>query len=143
MTLAVLTVLQNTVTIGFNVSPSLPGHVYLVLKTGEVHKGELVGFYWHGNYPYAKGSSFVKYAAGTEGDRVSRDGRNYSINGKQMGRAKELSLTGEPLEMGPTGVIPANKIYVMAPHKDSLDSRYALTGWIDKKQVIGPAYEIF
>jgi conjugal transfer pilin signal peptidase TrbI len=32
---------------------------------------------------------------------------------------------------------------VRAPHPDSLDSRYALTGWIAEDQIIGRAYALF
>jgi conjugal transfer pilin signal peptidase TrbI len=29
-----------------------------------------------------------------------------------------------------------------APHPDSLDSRYALVGWVDEEQIIGRAFQI-
>jgi conjugal transfer pilin signal peptidase TrbI len=47
------------------------------------------------------------------------------------------------LALGPTGVIPANHFYVYAPHKDSLDSRFALTGWIPLERVSGRAIPLF
>jgi conjugal transfer pilin signal peptidase TrbI len=60
-----------------------------------------------------------------------------------MSSAKPRSQTGEPLVLGPTGVIPANHFYVYAPHKDSLDSRFALTGWIPLERVSGRAIPLF
>jgi conjugal transfer pilin signal peptidase TrbI len=32
---------------------------------------------------------------------------------------------------------------VRAPHPDSLDSRYALTGWVTQAQIIGRAHVLF
>ena len=39
--------------------------------------------------------------------------------------------------------LPAGRYYVRAPHPDSLDSRYRLTGWISDAQIIGRAYALF
>ena len=41
------------------------------------------------------------------------------------------------------GVIPAGHYYVYAPHKDSLDSRYALVGWISEEEIIGRTFSLF
>ena len=38
-----------------------------------------------------------------------------------------------PLALGPTGVIPEGHYYVSGTHPDSLDSRYALAGWIPRE----------
>ena len=54
-----------------------------------------------------------------------------------------MSRRGEALEPGPTGLIPPGRYYVRAPHPDSLDSRYRLTGWVDASQIIGRAYALF
>jgi conjugal transfer pilin signal peptidase TrbI len=43
---------------------------------------------------------------------------------------------------GPTGKIPPSHYYMAAPHPDSLDSRYALVGWIKDEHVIGRAFQI-
>jgi hypothetical protein len=32
---------------------------------------------------------------------------------------------------------------VRAPHPDSLDSRYRLTGWIEASQIVGRSYALF
>jgi len=42
-----------------------------------------------------------------------------------------------------TGVLNADEYYVQAPHLDSLDSRYRLTGWIAANRIIGRAYALF
>lgn len=130
-------------TIGINVSPSLPQHVFLVHKGAAVSKGDFIAFRWHGGGPIRPGVLFVKIAAGTKGDVVTREGRNFYLNGELVGIAKERSLTGMPLDVGPIGVIPQGEYYVLGTHKDSLDSRYAIGGWIKEQQVIGRAYALF
>jgi conjugal transfer pilin signal peptidase TrbI len=69
--------------------------------------------------------------------------RVFHVNGTPVGVAKALSRQGKPLEPGPTGILPAGRYYVRAPHPDSLDSRYRLTGWISESQIIGRAYALF
>jgi conjugal transfer pilin signal peptidase TrbI len=59
------------------------------------------------------------------------------------GQAKTIARDGRPLLPGPTGVIPSGRFHVYAPHPDSLDSRYAITGWIRHDQIIGKAYALF
>jgi conjugal transfer pilin signal peptidase TrbI len=83
--------------------------------------------------------TFVKMVKGVPGDVVTREGRDYYINGVKVATAKEFSLKGEPLELGPTGIIPAGRYFVWTPHKDSLDSRYGRAGWISQDDVIGRA----
>jgi conjugal transfer pilin signal peptidase TrbI len=60
-----------------------------------------------------------------------------------VGYAKTVSRQGQPLDPGPTGTLPPGHYYVRAPHPDSLDSRYRLTGWIADAQIIGRAYALF
>ena len=85
----------------------------------------------------------VKLVAVVAGDTVTRANRDYFVNGVHVGPAKSVSRQGVPLELGPTGVLPAGHYYVRAPHPDSLDSRYRLTGWVSQTQIIGRAYALF
>ncbi len=39
--------------------------------------------------------------------------------------------------------MPIGSYYVRAPHPDSLDSRYALTGWVSLSQIFGRAHALF
>jgi hypothetical protein len=41
-----------------------------------------------------------------------------------------------------TGTIPPHHYFMSAPNPDSLDSRYALVGWVDEQSIIGRAIEI-
>ncbi len=128
---------------GLNASPSLPDRFFLIHKGEMPQRGEYIAFRWLGGGPYPAGVTFVKVVAGMAGDTVTRADRDYFVNGTHVGQAKTVSRQGAPLELGPTGVLPAGHYYVRAPHPDSLDSRYRLTGWVSEEQIIGRAYALF
>ena len=131
-------------TIGINASSSLPHHLYLIDKSNKaVEKGAYISFRWHGGGPYGKGVSFTKQVKGVPGDVVTVQDSEFFINGVPVGKAKPRATTGQILKPGPTGVIGEHEFYVFAPNPDSLDSRYALTGWIKDSAVIGRAIVIF
>jgi conjugal transfer pilin signal peptidase TrbI len=129
--------------LGLNASPSLPHRLFLIHKGELPQRGEYVAFRWGGGGPYPAGVTFVKVIAGMAGDAVTRTDRDFFVNGTPVGQAKTVSRQGIPLELGPTGILPAGRYYVRAPHPDSLDSRYRLTGWISDAQIIGRAYALF
>lgn len=133
---------QQHFTFGLNVSPSLPARIFLIHKGEMPQQGQYVAFRWPGGGPYPAGITFVKIIAGTAGDAVSCVDRDFFVNGSYVGRTKPVSRQGTPLEPGPTGILPAGHYYVRAPHPDSLDSRYRLTGWISQSQIIGRAYAL-
>jgi conjugal transfer pilin signal peptidase TrbI len=130
-------------TIGLNASFSLPHHVYLIRKGEMPQRGDYVAFRWHGGGPYPAGATFIKILAGLPGDAVMRRGRRFYVNGVPVGEAKTTSKEGAALDAGHTGVLPPGRYYVRAPHPDSLDSRYRLTGWIAQSEIIGRAYVLF
>lgn len=141
---AVCVLFQVFFKVGINVTESLPNRAFLVTKFDhQVQRGDYVSFAWNGTEPYPKGIEFVKIIKGVPGDVVSYRGRWVFINGQFVAVAKAFSKTQKPLELGPSGVIPEGKYFVYATHPDSLDSRYALTGWIDQSAVLGRAYPIF
>jgi len=136
-------------TIGVNASESLKDYsLFLVIKGDKnIARNDLVAFEYVGTNPYDPRLRWVKRAAGVAGDVVTVEGRKFFVNGKEMGTAKEYgkrgALKGKTLELGPTGVIPEGHIYVQADHPDSLDSRYALMGWVAEERIIGRAVVIF
>lgn len=136
-------VFQSHFTLGINASPSLPHRLYLIHKGAMPMRGDLVAFRWAGDGPYPAGVTFVKILEGAPGDTVARVDRDFFVNGHAVGNAKPFSRAGIALEPGATGILPADRYYVRAPHPDSLDSRYALTGWITHEQIIGRAYALF
>ena len=130
--------------LGVNVTESLPNKLFLITKFDhELRRGDYVCFTWHGAKPYPNGVEFVKIVRGVPGDVVTFQDRSVFVNGEFVATAKEFSKHHEPLDLGPTGVIPEGKLFVYATHPDSLDSRYALTGWIDSSTVLGRAYAVF
>lgn len=123
---------------------SLPDKTFLLLKQDkQVHRGDYIQFKWHGGGPYPKGLAFVKLVKGVPGDVVSVRDRQVFINGELVAVAKDRTRRGDPLEVGPQGVIPAGHYFVWTPHPDSLDSRYALTGWIKAEAIQGRAVPLF
>lgn len=130
--------------VGINATESLPYKGFIVSKFDHSFKrGDLMDFVWQGGGTYPKGFEFVKIVGGLPGDKVSFEGRKVFVNGNYIGEAKPVSRFNIPLELGPSGVIPPGKFFVYTNHKDSLDSRYAITGWIDESAVIGKAYGLF
>ena len=125
------------------VSECTGDNVFLIHKGEAVGRDQLAAFRWAGGGPYPAGVTFVKCVKGLPGDLISREGRRYAINGWPVGEAKTHSRQGLPLEPGPVGRLPPGRYYVQAPHPDSLDSRYALTGWIHESQILGRAHVLF
>ncbi|MGJ0015568.1 S26 family signal peptidase [Neisseria gonorrhoeae] len=80
----------------------------------------------------------------TSGNHVTKANRTFFIDGKEVGTAKEYSLDGMKLAINPfEGEIPQRFMWVKTGHKDSLDSRYELSGLIHSGQIIGKAVPIF
>ncbi|MCI0548701.1 MAG: S26 family signal peptidase [Candidatus Rokubacteria bacterium] len=131
-------------TVGVNATPSLPYTLCIIVK-GEFtpRRGDLVAFRWQGGGPYPAGAVFSKFVRGVPGDEVIARGREFFVNGQPVGSAKPFSAKREPLAPGPTGVIPEGRYYVAGSHPDSLDSRYALAGWIRHEALIGKAHVVF
>lgn len=128
-----------------NVSESLKGTLYVIKKGSAVSKGELVGFVWtkETNSPYEIGSTFIKYLSGEEGDVVTTYNRDVYLNSKFIAKAKTRAFSGRKLQIIKDREIPKGFIFVSTPAKDGYDSRYEEFGFIDRKNIIGKAYEIF
>lgn len=133
--------------VSINLTDSLPGRLYLIQKGVKPGLNDFAAFQYQGGGPYAPGTRFLKIVKGIEGAHVvaieSNSGfMNFYVNGSFVGQAKPKSRSGTPLSPGPTGTIPPHHYYMSAPNPDSLDSRYALVGWVDEKYVIGRAIAI-
>lgn len=125
-----------------NATSSLPNWAFLVDKQRFPERGDLVFFEppaspllrrHFGTDP----KPFGKIVYGVGGDRVARQGHLFSVNDRPVARAKRVTRLGEPLDVGPTGIIPQGCYFVGTPHRDSFDSRYAAIGWICRRQIIG------
>lgn len=130
--------------LGINGTDSLPGTLYLVFKHENPDtRGNLVAFYPPENRFYPKDMFFIKKAIGMPGDKVTRQGQDFYLNGEYIATAKTHSQSGKLLDPGPTGIIPNDHYFVWTPHPDSYDSRYEDIGWIPKDRVIGRAVRLF
>lgn len=130
--------------IALNMSDSLPQSAYLVvLGSKPTAVGDFVAFEWQRGQFYRRDWTFVKKVAGLPGQVVSVKDRAVFVNGQSVGYAKPYSMHGVPLEPIQPGVIPKDYLYAQAPHPDSLDSRYRVTGLIETKRIVGKAYAIF
>ncbi len=131
----------------FTLTESMPWHLVLVEKAapapGSLRRGDLVAWRWPGGLIYPEGAVFLKVVKGLPGDRVSVVGRDFFVNGEYVGRAKILSRYGHTLEANRPGGVPAGHYYLYAPHRDSLDSRYAATGFVSRERILGRAYGVF
>ncbi len=160
--LLVVFLLQLVVRIDVNYTESLPDHVFITVKgwKSELKRGDYVAYHFPSESsvsPFRKGDHMVKIIGGVAGDEVRMDAqRNFTIvspdastalvsvvGGSSMGTAKSYSRAGKLLEPGPVGVIPEGAYYVFAPHKDSLDSRYAIVGWVKTDDLIGRTFSLF
>jgi conjugal transfer pilin signal peptidase TrbI len=128
---------------GVNIGTSMPPALYFVERGVMPVKGEHVVFLWQGGGPFKKDSLFIKRVVGVEGDEVTTSGRTVLINGESISMAKTHSRKGEPLEMIQPGRIPAGRYYVHLDNPDSLDSRYAMTGLVDRSIVVGKTHVFF
>lgn len=140
--LAELAAWRDTHGLLINASNSLPNWAFLLDRTKEPVRGDIIFFEpplspllvrHFGNAP----RPFGKLVLGVAGDRVAVADREVFINGRPVGRAKLRSRRGETLELGPAGIIPPNCYFVGTPHPDSFDSRYAVIGWLCGRQILG------
>ena len=127
----------------WNLTESLPGHVYVIQKGAPVKRGDIIGFYWHGGATYPKGEIFLKLVRGVPGDGITVKGREVYVNNTLIGHAKDKSKAGIPLEVTHKLEVGQDELFVATPHRDSFDSRYEMVGNIKQSEVIGRAYEIF
>jgi conjugal transfer pilin signal peptidase TrbI len=125
-----------------NISPSLPYWAIWLDRTATPKRGDIILFdpppsqlleKHFGKEP----KPFGKHVMGVAGDRVTKNKRIFYVNGKPVATAKTHSKRGEPLELGPTGVIPPGCVFVATSHKDGFDSRYASIGWICRPRIFG------
>jgi len=111
--------------------------VYELKNVDRVKKDKLYVFTFPKDTPYyKKGEVFIKYAKCVEGDKLEVKGLNYYCNGKLIGKAKTHDSKGKKVKnFTYNGIIPKDKVFMYAPHKDSYDSRY--WGFLDKEKIIG------
>lgn len=131
-----------------------PLWVYTKFPPGDVQRGDYVVVELPpavaGVYP--PGSTFIKQIAGLPGDRVEARFTGQIENGiytvwhgadaTVVGAAKRVGRKGKALVPGPQGIIPRGRVFIAGTHPDSLDSRYAMMGWVETSRIIGQAWPV-
>lgn len=152
--------LQFFVRLDINYTDSLPDHAFITVKgwkSGLKH-GDYVAYEFPTEShisPFRKGAHMVKLIGGVAGDTVIMDEKgNFrvlradwseaqrALGGSIIATAKPYTKTGRAIKPGPVGVIPEGHYFVFAPHKDSLDSRYEIVGWIKDENILGRTFPI-
>jgi conjugal transfer pilin signal peptidase TrbI len=126
-----------------NMTESLPQRFFLVRFNQKPKVGDFIIFKGLEHLKLPAALTFTKQVKGKGGDIVTRQERDFFINGHWVGKAKMHSLKGKPLAVGPVGMIPEGQYYVATEHKDSFDSRYQQMGWISDAQCIGVAHPLW
>jgi len=132
--------------VGLNYSDSSPYHLFIVSYHADYGVGNQVAVSWKGPdfSGHHKNDVFIKTVGGVEGDLVENKDGVFFVGGKEIGPAQPKASDGTSLEPGPTGLIPAGRVFLSGHHRErSFDSRYALMGWVHKSEVLGRAYPIF
>ena len=127
----------------FNQTDSLPQKVWILVLDQKPKCGDYVAFKAPPNSGIPSNLILHKQVLGVGGDVVVRKGRDFFINGDYVATAKTHSLKGEPLTVGPIGIIPKGQYYVSTPHKDSFDSRYEALGWVNEDRILGVLYPLW
>lgn len=136
-----LMLFTNRYQLAVNVTESLTGSIFLIDKSDKkTVKGEFIAFAWNGAPPIPNGITVIKRVTGITGDKIAVRNRFVFVNGESVGRAKELSRTGNALAVVSEGVIPHGYFFAAGDHPDSFDSRYNPPGLIANRQIKGRAY---
>lgn len=94
-----------------------------------------------------KGTGFVKFLWGVPGDRIEVVGDEvFLTNGAgrwSMGKVKPRARSGAALSPIAPQVIPPGYVYMWAPHRDALDSRYSLMGLVPVSSIAGRAVKLW
>lgn len=125
-----------------NTSESLPNWAFLVELGRFPARGEFVLFD-PGRDPLvlrhfgSQPRPFAKIAYGLPGDQITRIGNSVAVNGAPVAHLKPLTRQGEALAPGPLGIVPQGCVFAGSPHRDGLDSRYAVIGFVCRDRLLG------
>ena len=100
----------------------------------EFKRGDFVGFRYYGKpypeYKLAKGTFVIKQIWGFPGDYLKVDDEHVYVNGELVAGVLHRDSKGRPVKVFYyDGEVPEGKIFVMAAHPRSFDSRYY--GFVD------------
>ena len=123
-----------------NHTPSHSAKYFLIYKTKNVKKGDLITFKSPEAGIYR--DTFTKKIMGVAGDVISVKDSKIFINNAFLGKIKKQSKTGARLYPIDAQKIAKDKYFVWSDNIDSFDSRYAEIGLIHESDIYGVAYPI-
>jgi len=135
--------LGNHFAVVINQTESLPQKVWVMALHQKPKRNDFVAFKPSIKSGLPRNIILHKQVLGVPGDVVTLKDRDFYINGNFVATAKTHSLQGEPLMLGPTGILKEGQYYVSTPHKDSFDSRYQKMGWINLDERLGVLYPLW
>jgi conjugal transfer pilin signal peptidase TrbI len=126
----------------FNVTPSLPYWIVAIDYTARnPQRGDYIVYSFEGEaiqqFPGLRRQPLFKQVAGMPGDVVTVTARHVYVNGREVGFAKTHTITRLPLQPISPTVIPQGYYYVAGQNPDSFDSRYAISGLVARRQILG------
>jgi len=126
----------------FNVTPSLPYWIVTIDYTNRYpQRGDYIVYSFEGDavqqFPGIHHQPLFKQVAGLPGDVVTVIERHVYVNGRDVGLAKTHTITRLPLQPIAPTVIPPGFYYVAGQNPDSFDSRYAISGLVAQRQILG------
>jgi conjugal transfer pilin signal peptidase TrbI len=130
--------------LSINLTDSVPFSVFIIDVSKRAPKaGEYVVFKWRGGAGYDQGTQFVKRVEGVADQDISVVGRAVLIDNKPVAHALERSPRGTLLEPIPAQRIASDTFYMSSSGKNAFDSRYAVFGLIQQKDIVGAAWPVF
>jgi len=133
----------NNFRLVINTTNSLPQKVWILRLNKLPKKYDYIAFKPPLKSGLPQNLILHKQVLGVGGDVVTRKDRDFFINDEYVATAKTHSLKNEPLKLGPIGILTEGQYYVSTPHKDSLDSRYEMLGWINRSLILGVLYPLW
>jgi len=132
---------QRHYIIGFNMTESLEGTVYLVFRGDVPTTDQIIAFKSPETRFYPE-MMFLKIVKGRSGDTLSWDDQTILINGESLGLAKTVSKDGASMDKTPATTIGKGQFFTWTPHPDSFDSRYIDIGLVDSTRLVGRAVRL-
>ena len=134
----------------WNRTDSVPRGLYLVARTADISKADLVAFepshetrHWlEENGLVGPGWPLLKQVAGLEGDEICRCGTRIFINGLASADALELKASGSALPVWQgCRTLQADEVFLLNSHPQSVDGRYF--GPQDRGRILGVAQPLW
>ncbi len=128
---------------GWKLSPSISGHLFLVIRGAPWQRGDLVAFVAP-KTRYGEGVSWwMKYAMGIPGDKIVVRGNKIWVHGYYCGVMQDKAYDGKELSWQKSMLIPPGFVFVWGTHRRSFDSRYQQVGLINETSILGRGTLVF